>query len=224
MNSRGHLDTRLHVVTKGDGQPAIAAAAAAARGGAGIVQVRGKDDSARSLLGLVIAIAEAVQASNPDCLVIVNDRTDVAWAARDLGAPVHGVHLGQSDLPVAQARRLLGPDAVVGLTANTVEQIGWVEEHPGLVDYLGAGPLRLTPTKDMTGHRELGVDGYRPLVAATTVPVLAIGDVTVDDVEALAGAGLAGVAMVRAVMDAADPESVAREVVRRWEQVRGPLA
>ena len=125
---------------------------------------------------------------------------------------VHGVHLGQDDLPVAAARALLGPDAVIGLTTGTLDLVraaAAVAEH---VDYLGAGPFRLTPTKD-SGRPPLGCAGYLPLVAATTLPVLAIGDVTPSDVPALAATGVAGVALVRAVMTARDPAAVVRAVL-----------
>ena len=95
------------------------------------------------------------------------------------------------------------------------------QQQAGVVDYLGAGPFRPTPTKD-SGRAPLGVEGYRPLVQASRIPVLAIGDVTPADVEALAGTGIAGVCMVRHVMQAADPEALVRGVLAGYE--RGRLA
>ena len=88
-----------------------------------------------------------------------------------------------------------------------MEQANEVAE---VIDYVGAGPFRPTPTKD-SGRRPLGVEGYRPLVTASRLPVVAIGDVRTGDAQALAATGLAGVALVRALMEAADP---AREVAR----------
>ena len=90
-------------------------------------------------------------------------------------------------------------------------------EVGSLIDYVGAGPFRPTPTKD-SGRPRLGVEGYPPLVAASRVPVVAIGDVTPSDVGALAATGIAGVALVRAVMDAADPAAVVRRVLRAWPE------
>lgn len=214
-------DWRMYLVTSGNDRRTVEVAAAAARGGAGVVQVRHKQGDDRELLALVTAVAAAVERANPDTRVVVDDATDVAWAARRAGAAVHGVHLGQDDLPVEAARQILGPDALVGLTTGTLELVERAQQQAGVVDYLGAGPFRPTPTKD-SGRAPLGVEGYRPLVQASRIPVLAIGDVTPADVEALAGTGIAGVCMVRHVMQAADPEALVRGVLAGYE--RGRLA
>lgn len=211
------LDLRLYLVTSGAGQRTVDVAAAAARGGAGIVQVRAKEATDRELFELAVAVADAVAGANPATRVVVDDRADIAWAARHAGAPVHGVHLGADDLPPEHARALLGPQAVVGWTTGTLELVEQAQRYLGVVDYLGAGPFRPTPTKD-SGRPPLGVDGYRPIVAASALPVIAIGDVTPDDVPELATTGIAGVAMVRAVMSADDPEAVARAVLADWDR------
>lgn len=214
-------DWRMYLVTSGNDRRTVEVAAAAALGGAGVVQVRHKQGGDRELLALVTAVAAAVERANPHTRVVVDDATDVAWAARRAGAAVHGVHLGQDDLPVEAARQILGPDALVGLTTGTLELVQRAQQQAGVVDYLGAGPFRPTPTKD-SGRAPLGVEGYRPLVQASRIPVLAIGDVTPADVEALAGTGIAGVCMVRHVMQAADPEALVRGVLAGYE--RGRLA
>ena len=87
------------------------------------------------------------------------------------------------------------------------------------LDYLGAGPFRRTPTKD-SGREPLGVEGYPALVRATMLPIVAIGDVTPADVPALTRTGIAGVALVRELMDADDPERAAREIVSALESGR----
>ena len=206
------LDLRCYLVTSGTGRRTVETAAAAAAAGAGVVQVRAKEATAAGLLELVLAVARAVQSANPATTVLVDDRADVAAAARRRGAAVHGVHLGQEDLPVADARDLLGPEAVIGLTTGTLELVRAAEQHRAQLDYVGAGPFRLTPTKD-SGRPPLGVDGYVPLVAASSLPIVAIGDITPADAAGLAGAGVAGVALVRAVMDAPDPAATVREVL-----------
>ena len=206
------LDLRCYLVTSGTGPRTVEVAAEAAAAGAGAVQVRAKEASTRELLELVLAVAEAVRTANPSTRVLVDDRADVAAAARARGAPVHGVHLGQDDLPVPDARALLGHDAVIGLTTGTLDL---VRDSAGVafdLDYLGAGPFRRTPTKD-SGREPLGVEGYPALVRATMLPIVAIGDVTPADVPALSRTGVAGVALVRAVMDAPDPGTVVREVL-----------
>lgn len=206
------LDLRCYLVTSGTGVHTVATAAGAARAGAGMVQVRAKDASTRELLDLTCAVAERVRGANPDTKVVVNDRVDVALVARERGAYVHGVHLGQDDLPIEAARALLGPEAIVGLTTGTLDLVRAAHDRRHLLDYIGAGPFRLTPTKD-SGRPPLGVEGYRTLVAATDLPIVAIGDIGAADAPALAAAGVAGVAVVRAVMAAPDPAGVVRGVI-----------
>ena len=207
------LNLTCYLVTSGSSRRTAEVAAAAARAGAGIVQVRAKDLSAAGLLELTLAVAGAVERANTATRVVVDDRCDIAFAAMRVGAHVHGVHLGQEDLPVADARALLGPQAVIGLTTGTLELVRGAQAVAGLIDYVGAGPFRPTPTKD-SGRPALGVEGYRPLVGATNLPVVAIGDVRPEDARALAGTGVAGVALVRAVMNALDPAGAVREVLR----------
>ncbi|HJG90282.1 MAG TPA: thiamine phosphate synthase [Brachybacterium massiliense] len=213
------LDLRCYLVTSGTGRRTVETAAAAAAGGAGMIQVRDKQASTAELLELTCAVAAAVHRARPCARVVVDDRADVAFAARRLGAEVHGVHLGQDDLPVASARAMLGPEAIIGLTTGTRETVRRAEELRGLLDYVGAGPFRPTPTKD-SGRTPLGVDGYRSLVAETGLPVVAIGGITAQDVPSLAGTGIAGVALVRELMDADDPERAAREIVSALESGR----
>jgi thiamine-phosphate pyrophosphorylase len=207
------LDLRSYLVTSGTDRHTVEVAAAAAAAGAGVIQVRAKSLSAADLLDLTCEVAVAVHEARPVTRVVVDDRADVAFAARRAGAPVHGVHLGQDDVPVAAARELLGPDAIIGLTTGTLELVEQAEQVADLIDYVGAGPFRPTPTKD-SGRPPLGVEGYRALVAATRLPIVAIGDVQAADVPALAGTGIAGVALVRAVMEAPDPGAVVAEVLR----------
>ena len=213
------LDLRCYLVTSGTGRRTVETAAAAAAGGAGMIQVRDKQASTAELLELTCAVAAAVHRARPCARVVVDDRADVAFAARRLGAEVHGVHLGQDDLPVASARAMLGPEAIIGLTTGTLETVRGAEELQELLDYVGAGPFRPTPTKD-SGRTPLGVDGYRSLVAETGLPVVAIGGITAQDVPSLAGTGIAGVALVRELMDADDPERTAREIVSALESGR----
>lgn len=219
--TKGEIDWSVYLVTSGTGRATVETAAAAAAAGAGVVQVRAKEIGARELLDLVGAVAQAVHAVAPGTRVLVDDRADIAYAAARAGWPVHGVHLGQDDLPVADARAMLGPDAVIGLTTGTLELVTAAEALRGdaRADYVGAGPYRPTPTKD-SGRPPLGVAGYPPLVAATSLPIVAIGDVRPEDVPALARTGVAGVALVRAVMAAPDPAAVVARCVEGWRSAR----
>lgn len=213
------LDLRCYLVTSGTGRHTVAAAAAAAAGGAGMIQVRAKGATAAELLELTCAVAAAVHRARPAARVVVDDRADVAFAARRLGAPVHGVHLGQDDLPVGAARALLGPEAIIGLTTGTLETVRRAEELHEQLDYVGAGPFRPTPTKD-SGREPLGVSGYRSLTTATRLPVVAIGGIALEDVPSLARTGIAGVALVRGIMDADDPARAAQGIVLAVESGR----
>ncbi|HEY3411279.1 MAG TPA: thiamine phosphate synthase [Propionicimonas sp.] len=213
-------DYRLYVVTSGTRRRTVEAAAAAAAAGAGIIQVRAKDLSTADLLTLVLAIAARVRTARPTTRVLVNDRADVAHAAMAKGAHVHGVHLGHDDLPVSAARHLLGPDALIGLTTGTLALVQQANTMADIIDYVGAGPFRPTPTKD-SARPPLGIAGYPPLVAATTLPIVAIGDIQPADVPALSTTGIAGVAVVRAIMEAIDPGHVATEILSNW---RGPAS
>lgn len=186
---------------------------AAAASGASIVQFRDKDASGRDLFERVTALADVIAGR---AVFVVDDRVDVALAARAAGARVDGVHLGQSDLPVIAARRLLGPDALIGWTANTPAHLAAAAALPaGTVDYLGVGVIRATTTKP-DHPRPLGVGGFAELVASTPLPCVAIGGIEVGDVAPLRRAGAAGVAVVSAVSGAEDPASATRALREAW--------
>ncbi|GAA4115016.1 thiamine phosphate synthase [Enteractinococcus coprophilus] len=214
-----NLEFRCYLVTSGTDRSTVDTAAQAARAGAGMVQVRAKKTSAAQLLQLTVAVAEAVAEANPQTRVVVNDRVDIAMAARQRGAAVHGVHLGQEDLPVTDARTLLGGEAIIGLSAGTLEQVRQADQYRKIIDYLGVGPFRPTPTKD-SGREPLGLTGYPRIVTATQLPVIAIGDVTPQDIGELAGTGIAGVALVRSIMQAAQPGRVVHDVLAAWPPER----
>lgn len=210
------LDLRMYVVTKGTDETVPTIAAQCAKAGAGIIQVRAKELTTRELMEFTRRVARAVHQANPYTAVVVDDRVDVAWALRSEGEPVHGVHLGADDLPPIAARAILGSEAIVGFTTGTLELVHQAQKYVGVVDYLGAGPFRPTPTKD-SGRAPLGVDGYLELVAASKLPIVAIGDVKVSDVVELSRTGIAGVAMVREVMDAENPAAIVEATLAAFE-------
>ena len=111
MNYPAHLDLRCYVVTgSGTDDDIVATAARAAAGGAGVIQVRSKPITAARLLGLAEKVALAVAEVNPDAKTLIDDRVDIAAILMRRGIPIHGVHVGQEDIPVAAVRELLGPD------------------------------------------------------------------------------------------------------------------
>lgn len=212
------LDLRCYFVT-GAGEPdtIVETARAAAQGGAGIIQVRSKPISARDLYELGLSVATAVHEVNPDTRVLIDDRVDVALALKPHG--VAGVHIGQDDLDPRVARDLLGPDAIIGLTTGTLELVQAANDFADVLDYIGAGPFRDTPTKD-SGRTPLGLEGYPALVEVSQLPIVAIGDVTVNDAEDLARTGVDGVAIVRGIMNADDPRGYVERVVANFDRGR----
>jgi thiamine-phosphate pyrophosphorylase len=176
--------------------------AAAVRGGVTAVQLRDKSADDGTLLALARDLKGILDPSG--VALIINDRIAVAAAA---GAA--GVHLGQSDAPPAEARRVLGPSAVIGLSVETREQ---AEDAGDLdVDYLGVSPLFATPTKTDTGA-PWGLDGLRDLRLRTHRVLVAIGGIAAANASSALDAGADGLAVVSAVCAAADPEAAARNL------------
>ncbi|GAB3350254.1 thiamine phosphate synthase [Modestobacter lapidis] len=195
----------LHVLTDArGGQRALEAVAAAVAAGAPVVQVRAKECTDRELYDFAAAVVAICLPARVTCLV--NDRVDVALA---VGAA--GTHLGATDLPVAAARRVAGPDHLIGGTAREPERARQLVAEGA--DYLGVGPAWPTTTK--TGlPAALGPAGLRAVAEAVDVPVVAIGGVTAERVPELLAAGAAGVAVVGAIAAAADPGAATRKLLR----------
>ena len=210
------LDLRCYLVTGAPHEKVVDVAAAAAAGGAGVVQVRSKPISVRDLTALAIEVTAAVQQANPATKVLIDDRVDVA-AALMPEHNIHGVHIGQDDLDPRLARQLLGKDAIIGLTTGTLPLVQQANEYADVIDYIGAGPFRPTPTKD-SGREPLGLEGYPALVEASRVPVVAIGDVHAEDAADLAATGVAGLAIVRGIMQAENPKAYAESVVSQFSE------
>jgi thiamine-phosphate diphosphorylase len=175
---------------------------AALAGGVTAIQLRAKGWTDQQLF-------DAASALRPLCrdagaLFIVNDRVDIALAS---GAD--GVHLGVDDLPVAAARGLLGPDAVIGYSPES--DADRVRAEADGADYLGVGPVYGTGTKPDAGEA-IGLAGLERAVAATTLPVIGIGGITIERSAAVVGTGAVGVAVVGAVFMADDPAAAARRL------------
>ncbi len=220
MNRR--VDPTLYLVTDtalAAPRPVADVVRAAVAGGVTTVQVRDKTASRRELLGLTRAV-QAALADRPDVAVWVNDAVDVA-----LLAGVHGVHLGQDDLPPAAVRALLGPDRLLGFSVSSVAELDVARALPaGTVDVVGIGPVWTTPTKPDAGSA-LGPEGVRALADAAReagFTTVAIGGVDAGRAAEVAAAGVDGVCVVSAICAAADPGAAAREL--RSEIDRGRLA
>ncbi|WP_067546931.1 thiamine phosphate synthase [Nocardia crassostreae] len=190
-------------------------AEAALAGGVDIIQLRDKGSPGEKQFGPLEAKAELgalaelkAAARRHGALVAVNDRADVAFAA---GADV--LHLGQNDLPPWYARRLLGPDVVIGRSTNNRAQAGLaaIDEH---IDYFCTGPVYATPTKP--GRQPSGLELVRSTAESHTHrPWFAIGGIDDEHMQEVLSAGATRVVVVRAITDARDPEAAARALKQR---------
>ena len=130
-------------------------------------------------------------------------------------AGADGVHLGKNDMPVDEARKILGPDKIIGGTANTIDDI--IRLHRQGADYIGCGPFRFTTTKKKLSP-VLGLEGYRDIVLkmrenGIDLPIVAIGGITVDDIPAIMGTGVTGIALSGAILNAEDPKSMTESIL-----------
>jgi thiamine-phosphate pyrophosphorylase len=187
-----------------------AVVAAAVRGGVTLVQLRDDATPADELVTLARRLKQLLAPGRVP--LIVKNRLDVALAA---GAD--GVHVGQSDTPVAEARGRLGPEAILGLSITDPLQLAGVV--PAGIDYLGVGPIHATGTKPDAAP-PMGLDGVRACRAATSLPIVAVGGIDAGCAAAIIRAGADGIAVVSAICAAPDPERAARELAQALRAAR----
>jgi thiamine-phosphate pyrophosphorylase len=175
-------------------------------GGARLVQVRNKTGSARELLHQV----ERIHLAAPtDADIIVNDRVDVALITENTG-----VHLGQTDLPPAEARRILGNDRMIGVSTHNLGQALEADTLP--VDYVAVGPIFPTATKK-NPDPVVGVAGLEAICKTIRKPVVAIGGIRLENARDIINAGAASIAVIRDLLDS--PNIAAR--VQLWMELMG---
>ena len=206
MDSRRQRLQAAHLYLVCDAQPDDFLAAAL-RGGVDIVQLRIKHGSDDEILAAARRFRAACDAH--DALFILNDRPDLAQPA-----DADGVHVGQDDTAVAQAREQIGPDRLLGLSTHSPKQIDRAAETPA--DYIGVGPVHATPTKP--GRPAVGLELVRYATSNAAVPFFAIGGISTANVTDVAAAGANRIAVVRALTEAADPEQAAGELRRAVER------
>jgi len=171
-------------------------------GGVTMVQLREKHIDTREFVSLAVRLKAALAGTGVP--LVINDRIDVA-----LAADADGVHIGQSDMPYAIARKLLGPDKIIGLSVENLEQL---EEANSLdVDYVAASPVFATPTKTDTAS-PWGLDGLREFVKRSVHPVVAIGGMNCSTAPSVYACGVDGIAVVSAIVSADSPCEAARNL------------
>lgn len=179
---------------------------AAAIGGASIIQLR--DKSACDEVMIAQAIRLKAMLAPFRIPLIINDRLDVA-----LKAEADGLHIGQGDGDPREIHARLGSGMILGLSIETGAQLAAIPT--GLIDYIGVGPMRATPSKK-DHATPLGFAGMEEIIRLSPLPVIAIGGVKIGDSARLKSMGCAGLAVVSAISDADDPEQATRALVTAW--------
>jgi thiamine-phosphate pyrophosphorylase len=172
-------------------------------GGAKILQLRAKDIPSRDFLTLAQEVRKICRRSG--CLLVVNDRADIA-----LAVDADGVHVGQEDLPLKAARKVLGPNKIIGVSTHDPQQAR-AAEHDG-ADYIGFGPMYGTTTK-ATGYMARGLDQLREIRAMVRLPIVAIGGITAERALATLTAGADAVAMISDLVLAKNITAKVRETL-----------
>ncbi len=198
---------KLYAVTERSGLPEgmtlPEAVREAAEGGATMVQLREKNADLKEVKKLAVEVRDVCREYNIP--FIVNDDVDLA---REIDAD--GVHVGQEDAAASEARRILGPEKIVGVTARTPEQIRKAEEDGA--DYIGSGAVFGTTTKK--DAKPMSMEEFRKITEISAIPVVAIGGISLENAEKLKGSGAAGMAVVSALFSQKDIRSAAEALSR----------
>lgn len=177
-------------------------------GGARLLQLRVKDLPTRDFLATAQDVREICRRHN--CLLIINDRADIALAVE-----ADGVHVGQEDLPLAAARQVVGPGKIVGVSTHSPQQA--IEAARDGADYIGFGPLFGTTTK-ATGYTARGLEQLREIRKLVTIPIVAIGGITTERAPSALEAGANAVAMISELVLAKDVPAKVRETLQALNQ------
>jgi thiamine-phosphate pyrophosphorylase len=175
-------------------RPLVEVLTAAAEAGASLFQYRNKTASMKEAYVEALALRQA--AAKAGVLFIVNDRCDLALAVN-----ADGVHLGQRDLPLDLARKVMGPDKLIGISTHSPDQVR--EGTAGKLDYLGFGPI-FKPGSKQDHDPVVGLEGLRAMRSLTSLPVFAIGGIQIDQAGEVMRAGANGVAVISAILKAPD--------------------
>lgn len=205
------FDTSLYFITDSSNyteQEFLNRVEKALQGGVTLMQLREKDKTTREYIELAQKVHSITKKYNVP--LIIDDRVDVALAVN-----AEGVHVGQSDMPVKLARKLMGENKIVGATTKTVEQAK--EAYEQGADYLGVGAIYPTTTKVKTVLTS--TDTLRDICNAVSIPVNAIGGLNKDNIDILEGISISGICVVSAIMKADDPKKATKELKAKAEKI-----
>jgi thiamine-phosphate pyrophosphorylase len=204
MNAaRPHFLSNLYIILDPSvcpARPLVEVLKTAAEAGASLFQYRNKTASMKDAYVEALALRQA--AAKAGVLFIVNDRCDLA-----LAVDADGVHLGQGDLPLDLARKVMGPDKLIGISTHNSDQVR--EATAGKPDYLGFGPI-FKPSSKQDHDPVVGLEGLRAMRSLTSLPVFAIGGIQIDQVREIIHAGADGVAVISAILKAQDLSHVVK--------------
>ena len=173
----------------------------AIKGGTSIVQLREKTASTKDFYQLALKVKEIT--TRYDVPLLINDRMDIALAVDS-----EGVHLGQDDMPADIARKIIGDDKILGVSASTVEEA--IKAQIDGADYIGSGAVFPTATKD--DAYSVSKEELKSIVDSIDIPVVAIGGITIENASELKDTGIAGFSVVSAIMSADDPKEASQKL------------
>ena len=173
----------------------------AIKGSTSIVQLREKTASTKDFYQLALKVKEIT--TRYDVPLLINDRIDIALAVDS-----EGVHLGQDDMPADIARKIIGDDKILGVSASTVEEA--IKAQIDGADYIGSGAVFPTATKDDADS--VSKEELKSIVDSIDIPVVAIGGITIENASELKDTGIAGFSVVSAIMSADDPKEASQKL------------
>jgi len=203
-------DYSLYLVTDRailGGRDLCRAVEAAISGGVTLVQVREKDVSSREFYQIALALRDLT--ARYQVPLLINDRLDIA-----LAVDADGIHIGREDLPLGEARRVLRPGKIIGYSVSDVGEAVYGEKNGA--DYLGAGPVYMTSTKEVD-IEPLGVEGLRRIKQSVAIPVVGIGGINRDNVREAGKSGADGVAVISGILGGSDPARASRLIRYAWQ-------
>ena len=179
------------------------------------VQLRMKDASDNEVRPIAYKVKEWCKIM--DVTFIIDDRVELV---KEVGAD--GVHLGKNDMPIAEARKILGDDFIIGGTANTFEDVK--AHYEAGADYIGCGPFRFTTTKEKLSPI-LGLEGYREIIQKMKaenidIPIVAIGGITKEDIPEIMKTGVNGIALSGCILNAKDPASETHDIMEMMREFK----
>jgi len=205
------IDYSVYLVTDRrilQGRDILDAVAEAIEGGVTLIQLREKEVSSREFYQIALKVKDLAHSRGVPLLI--NDRLDIALAVN-----ADGLHIGQDDLPLKVARKLVGHDKIIGLSVSNLGDAVQGEEEGA--DYLGAGAVYPTTSKDVS-ESPIGPDGLKKIKDTVSIPVVGIGGINLFNIEEVKRTGVDGVAVISAIMGAPDIKDAARKLADAWRR------